>query len=121
MTKVIKTVIMDDDTGEFYTGMDGFALKFSKDISKANLYSKVAQNLEVLRSVKSMCQRNIVTRDVEVTFTLQDESIMVSKLDEVTQKEQKLFEKLTKLAEKDVDSMSEKDYRKWKSLKKKYG
>lgn len=89
---------------------------FTKDLSRAKLYLPRKEIIQFYEFVSTESKRNIRPFEVEISYTISGESNFFETLIE---KETKLFEKLNKQAEKDVDSMSEKDYKKWKQLKRK--
>lgn len=118
MSKIVKIAFVDIDTGEFYVRentIPGYI--FSKDVAKANLYVTRSEVREYFDYVSYNSKRNLKCVEVEVTFKVLGDS---DYLDRLNNRDFQLYKKLNQQAEDDIDSMSEDDYRKWKSLRSRF-
>lgn len=121
MTTVTKIAFYDPATDEYYCGEKDFQkLSFKKDISKAKLYTGNDSSFaEGFNYVNIVSKRELICIDVEVTFDpIKIESSKPGQI--FTKKLEKLykeFDPLNKIAEIDVDNLSEKDYQQWKKLR----
>lgn len=118
MNKIVKLAFVDANTGEFYVRENTFTdYVFSKDVSKAKLYMIRSEVRDFFEYVSYNSNRNLKCVEVDVSFSVLGDSDFLDHLDNC---DLQLYETLNKQAEDNIDIMSEKDYRKWKSLRLKF-
>lgn len=119
MGKFVKIAFVDSDTGDFYIREDPFNnFFFGGDITKAKLYSKRSEVRDYFDYVKNGTKRSLKCVEVEVEFSVLGDSNYLDLLDN---SDHQLYNRLKQQADDDIDSMSEQDYRKWKSLRSRFG
>jgi hypothetical protein len=118
MKTFTKIAFVDENTEEYYVGenQNGNSL-FSKDITRAKLYVPQDQIRDFFENVTVISKRNL--KCVEIEITLKDNGYS-DILNQIDKKEFELYERLNNKANQDLDGMTERDYRKWKSLNVKY-
>jgi len=118
MNKIVKLAFVDASTGEFYVRENTITdYVFSKDVSKAKLYMIRSEVRDFFEYVSYNSNRNLKCVEVEVSFSVLGDSDYLDQLDNC---DLQLYKTLNKQAEGNIDIMSEKDYRKWKSLRLKF-
>lgn len=118
MTETVKIAFVDIDTGEYYAGSNDRGHRvFSKDLAKAKLYMARPEIRNYFEYVTWNSNRNIKCQEMEVNFTVIGDS---DYLDQLDNRDFELYKKLDKEADHDIDAMSEEDYRRWRSLRKKF-
>lgn len=119
MKTFTKIAFVDENTEEYYVGenKNGNSL-FSKDITRAKLYVPQDQIRDLFGNITVISKRNLNCAEIEITLKNNGYSDILNQIDK---KEFILYEKLDNEANQDLDGMTERDYRKWKSLKAKYG
>ena len=118
MSKIVKIAFVDIDTGEFYVKENSpNDWVFSSDVSRAKLYLARSEVREFFDYVAQYGKRNLKCVEVEVAFNVLGDS---NYLDQLNDRDLQLYKKLNQQAEDDIDSMTEEDYRKWKSLRSKF-
>lgn len=118
MSKIVKIAFVDIATGEFYVKENSITdWVFSSDVSRAKLYVARSEVREFFDYVTQNSKRNLKCVEVEVTFNVLGDS---DYLDQLNNRDFQLYKKLNQQADDDIDAMTEKDYRKWKSLRSKF-
>lgn len=119
MTKIVKIVFIDTVTGEIYAGEEKNSMKckFTKDLAGAKLYAKSSQLKEIFDYVKYNSGRDLQPIEIEVSYEVLGKTMYLEQLENDSYK---LFQTLDEKATNDIDSMTDKEYRKWKDLKKKF-
>lgn len=121
MGSVIKIAFYDPSTDEFYCGEQGFQkLIFSKEISKAKLYTGNSPDFsDIFNYVKLVSKRNVICIDVEISFNpiKIDNQLASTKISDKISKIRERYDPLDAIAKIDVDKLSEKDWKTWKSLR----
>lgn len=119
MTKSIRIAFLDIDANEFYVKEEtnSSSCRFSKDLSRAKLYMATKQLKEIFDYVKYNSKRNLKPVDIEVSFQIVGDSTYI---DDLENKSFMLFQKLDQMAKSDIDSLSDNEYRKWRTLKSKF-
>ena len=112
---MIKLAFVDVDTGEYYYEDSFGVLKFTSDIDKAKVYLANKQVEEYFEYVEHNSQRKLKIVEIELSRRLVGDSNFLANV--WAEKEKRYF-KLAEQAEKDIDEMSDAEYKLYKKLKR---
>ena len=117
MKKVVENrlVIVDNNTGEYAaTGDDDY----TPDLSNAKLYREHRSVVQLLKYRQTNPKYDLKLVSVKVTVeVLGDSDYGDNVIGEKREKLEEEFIRLDRQATIDIDAMTEKDYRRWKSLR----
>lgn len=121
MTELTKIAFVDSDTGEFYRDTKEDAHRFTDDITRAQLYHERKEIRQFFNVIADASGRNLKCVEVKVEFSVRGDSDYLDRIEkQIDDQDWATYKKLNQEAEKDVDAMSEKDFRAWRSLRRKF-
>lgn len=121
MATLTKIAFVDIDTGEFYRDTKQDVHRFTDDVTRAQLYHERKEIRQFFRVIGTESGRDLKCVEVKVEFLVCGDSDYIDWIEkQQADQDWAAYEKLNQKAEKDVDAMSEKDFRAWRGLRKKF-
>ena len=116
-----KIALYDLAENKFYAGSEDTLFRFST-LDKAKLYASRLELKQTLEYISNQTKRNIIPVEVNVEYEVDVSMASNVIVDQVSKHRKKLEDEFAKLdvqAQTDVEAMSQKDYKRWKTLKHK--
>lgn len=122
MNELTKIAFVDADTGEFYRDTKEYDDdRFTDDITRAKLYHERKEIRQYFDVIANYSGRNLKCVEVKVEFSVCGDSDYLDRVEkQIDDQDWATYKKLNQESEKDVDAMSEKDFRTWRSLRRKF-
>ena len=121
MNKLTKIAFVDVDTGEFYRDTKEDAHRFTGDITRSMLYHERKEIRQYFNIIANASGRNLKCVEVKVEFTVRGDSDYFDRLKKEDENRELIrYKNLCSKANKDVDSMTKREFRNWRFLKKKF-